>query len=59
MKSERWRKLLKVNQKMMRHEINKLSKITDLRTHTIRGSYGISHDSVSAYVVPNDNFYTE
>lgn len=54
MKSIRWKKLLKLNQKMLRHEINKLSKTTNFETHVVQGSYSISASSVSVHVVPKE-----
>lgn len=54
MKSVRWRALLKLNERMMRHEINKLEKVTNLETHVIKGSCSIASSSVSAYTVPKE-----
>lgn len=52
MKSVRWKTLLKLNEKMMRHEIAKLEKVTDLDTHVIQGSYSITSSSVSVHATP-------
>lgn len=49
MKSVRWRRLLKLNQKMMEFKMSELKSTTDMSTHVIKGSHSVAANSVSVY----------
>lgn len=51
----RWRAILKINKKMVMHEINKLTEVTNLETHVIKANYSITASSVSVYVLPKQD----